>query len=83
MLEVASGTTGSVAIARPAIGRGGTNALYLRPPGVIGLHFGGEFAGTVPPRCGGEAHSFPAARIAGTSAGSRRTRDLERLRRAV
>jgi 2-phospho-L-lactate guanylyltransferase (CobY/MobA/RfbA family) len=24
----------------PAIGRGGTNALYLRPPAAIGLHFG-------------------------------------------
>ena len=24
----------------PAIGRGGTNALYLAPPDVIGLHFG-------------------------------------------
>lgn len=31
-----------VAVAVPAIGRGGTNALYLRPPGAIGLHFGDE-----------------------------------------
>ncbi len=42
MLEAAAATTGPVAIAAPAIGRGGTNALYLRPPGVIGLHFGGD-----------------------------------------
>lgn len=27
-------------LAAPAVGRGGTNALYLRPPDVIGLHFG-------------------------------------------
>jgi len=42
LLDFAAGTTGPVAIAAPAIGRGGTNALYLRPPGVIGLHFGGD-----------------------------------------
>lgn len=29
-----------VAVAAPAVGRGGTNALYLRPPDAIGLHFG-------------------------------------------
>ena len=29
-----------VVVAVPAIGRGGTNALYLRPPDAIGLHFG-------------------------------------------
>jgi 2-phospho-L-lactate guanylyltransferase len=31
-----------VVVAVPAIGRGGTNALYLRPPDAIGLHFGNE-----------------------------------------
>ena len=31
-----------VAVAVPAIGRGGTNALYLRPPDAIGLHFGDD-----------------------------------------
>ena len=31
-----------VAVAVPAIGRGGTNALYLRPPSAIGLHFGDD-----------------------------------------
>jgi len=31
-----------VAVAVPAIGRGGTNALYLRPPGAIGMHFGDD-----------------------------------------
>ena len=42
LLDFAGTTSGPVAIAAPAIGRGGTNALYLRPPGVIGLHFGGD-----------------------------------------
>jgi 2-phospho-L-lactate/phosphoenolpyruvate guanylyltransferase len=30
------------AVAVPALGRGGTNALYLRPPDAIGLHFGDD-----------------------------------------
>ena len=29
-------------LAAPATGRGGTNALYLCPPGVIDLHFGDD-----------------------------------------
>jgi len=29
-------------LAAPATGRGGTNALYLKPPGACGLHFGDE-----------------------------------------
>ena len=31
-----------VAVAVPAVGRGGTNALYLRPPHAITLHFGSD-----------------------------------------
>ena len=31
-----------VAVAVPAVGRGGTNALYLRPADAIGLHFGDD-----------------------------------------
>jgi len=42
MLLSASRRPAPVAVAAPAIGRGGTNALYLRPPGAIGLHFGDE-----------------------------------------
>ena len=40
LLETAAGVKGPVVVAAPAIGRGGTNALYLRPPDAIGLHFG-------------------------------------------
>jgi 2-phospho-L-lactate guanylyltransferase len=29
-------------LAAPAYGRGGTNALYLRPPGAVSLHFGAD-----------------------------------------
>lgn len=42
MLQEAARLASPVAVAAPAIGRGGTNALYLRPPDAIGLHFGDE-----------------------------------------
>ena len=42
LLEAAARVKGSVVVAAPAIGRGGTNALYLRPPDAIGLHFGDD-----------------------------------------
>jgi len=42
MLDASARHPAPVAVAAPAIGRGGTNALYLRPPNVMGLHFGDE-----------------------------------------
>ena len=42
LLALGAGGEGPVAVAVPAVGRGGTNALYLRPPGAINLHFGGD-----------------------------------------
>jgi len=36
----AAGALSPVAVAAAATGRGGTNALFLRPPDAIGLHFG-------------------------------------------
>lgn len=42
LLDSAARHKAPVAVAVPAIGRGGTNALYLRPPDAIGLHFGGD-----------------------------------------
>ena len=42
MLQAAARLPAPVVVAAPAIGRGGTNALYLRPPDAIGLHFGDE-----------------------------------------
>jgi 2-phospho-L-lactate/phosphoenolpyruvate guanylyltransferase len=40
VLESAARMDAPVAVAVPAVGRGGTNALYLRPPHAIALHFG-------------------------------------------
>lgn len=42
LLKAAGRLRSPVAVAAPAIGRGGTNALYLRPPNAVGLHFGDE-----------------------------------------
>jgi 2-phospho-L-lactate guanylyltransferase len=42
LLEIAGSLSSPVVVAVPAIGRGGTNALYLRPPDAIGLHFGDD-----------------------------------------
>jgi 2-phospho-L-lactate guanylyltransferase len=40
VLESASRLKSPVAMAVPAVGRGGTNALYLRPPDAVTLQFG-------------------------------------------
>ena len=42
MLVAAARFPAPVAVAAAATGRGGTNALYLRPPAAVGLHFGDE-----------------------------------------
>lgn len=40
MLAMADRIQGRVVVAAPATARGGTNALYLRPPQAVRLHFG-------------------------------------------
>ena len=42
ILDAGARHASPVVVAAAAIGRGGTNALYLRPPDAIGLHFGDE-----------------------------------------
>jgi 2-phospho-L-lactate guanylyltransferase len=42
VLEAGSRIEPPVAVAVRAVGRGGTNALYLRPPRAISLHFGSD-----------------------------------------
>ena len=45
MLSAARRVGSPGVLAAPATGRGGTNALYLSPPGVIDLHFGDDSLG--------------------------------------
>lgn len=42
LLAAGASEPAPVAVAVPAVGRGGTNALYMRPPSAINLHFGGD-----------------------------------------
>jgi 2-phospho-L-lactate guanylyltransferase len=42
LLEAARAVAAPAAVAVPALGRGGTNALYLNPPDAISLHFGAD-----------------------------------------
>jgi 2-phospho-L-lactate guanylyltransferase len=42
MLQVAGRVVPPAVVAAPAIGRGGTNALYMSPPDAISLHFGAD-----------------------------------------
>jgi 2-phospho-L-lactate guanylyltransferase len=42
MLAGAGRMAGRAVVAAPATGRGGTNALFMRPPGVIDPHFGDD-----------------------------------------
>jgi 2-phospho-L-lactate guanylyltransferase len=42
VLGIAAGLEAPAVVAVPAVGRGGTNAIYLNPPGAIGLHFGAD-----------------------------------------
>lgn len=42
VLQVASNLASPVVVAVPAIGRGGTNALYINPPDAIAMHFGDD-----------------------------------------
>jgi 2-phospho-L-lactate/phosphoenolpyruvate guanylyltransferase len=42
LLEVGGRVAPPAAVAVPALGRGGTNALFLNPPDAISLHFGDD-----------------------------------------
>lgn len=42
LLRFCESLTPPAVVAVPALGRGGTNALFLAPPDVIGLHFGDD-----------------------------------------
>jgi 2-phospho-L-lactate guanylyltransferase len=83
MLDVAASTTGPVAIAAPAIGRGGTNALYLRPPSVIGLHFGGDSLALFRRDAESRGVPFSLHESAAFALDLDEPMDLARLRRAV
>ncbi len=83
LLREASRLAPPVVVAVPATGRGGTNALYLRPPRAIGLHFGADSLAAFRREAQGlgvrfEIHISPAMAL-----DLDEPADLARLRRAV
>jgi len=83
VLDAAAAEAGPLALAVPAIGRGGTNALYLRPPGVINLHFGGDSLALFRHDAEARGIAFVIHESAEMALDLDEPPDLERLRRAV
>lgn len=83
LLKAAEAEDGPVVIAVPAIGRGGTNALYLRPPDVIDLHFGGDSLALFRHDASRRNIRFAVYESAEMALDLDEPQDLERMRRAV
>jgi 2-phospho-L-lactate guanylyltransferase len=72
-----------VAVAVPAIGRGGTNALYLRPPDAVTLHFGSESLAKFRHEAEDRGVNFSVHHSDAMALDLDEPADLARLRRAV
>ena len=72
-----------VAVAVPAIGRGGTNALYLAPPDAVGLHFGDDSLARFREDAEGRGVKFAVHHSDAMALDLDEPSDLARLRRAV
>jgi len=72
-----------VAMAVPAVGRGGTNALYLRPPGAITLNFGADSLAKFRHEAETRQVSFVVHHSDAMALDLDEPGDLARLRRAV
>jgi 2-phospho-L-lactate guanylyltransferase (CobY/MobA/RfbA family) len=82
LLDVAGGLAAPVAVAVPAVGRGGTNALYLNPPNAIGLHFGADSLAEFQREAERRGVSFVVQRSDAMALDLDDPADLARLRRA-
>ena len=83
MLTAADRQPAPVVVAAPAFGRGGTNALYLRPPGVIRMHFGDESLAKFRADAEGRGVHFAVHQSDAMGLDLDEPEDLARLRRAV
>ena len=83
LLAVAALHSSPVAVAAPAVGRGGTNALYLRPPDAIGLHFGDDSLAKFQHEAGTKGVAFVVHQSEAMALDVDEPADLARLRRAV
>ena len=83
MLDAAAMLKPPVVVAAPAIGRGGTNALYLRPPDAIALHFGDDSLAKFQEDAEARGVRFAVHRSDALALDLDEPSDLARLRRAV
>lgn len=83
MLDAAARHETPVAVAAPAAGRGGTNALYLRPPQAIGLHFGDDSLAKFQHEAETKGVEFALHHTDAMALDVDEPEDLARLRRAV
>jgi 2-phospho-L-lactate guanylyltransferase (CobY/MobA/RfbA family) len=70
-------------VAVPAVGRGGTNALYLRPPDAIALHFGDDSLAKFRRESEARGVAFAVHHSDAMALDLDEPADLARLRRAV
>jgi 2-phospho-L-lactate/phosphoenolpyruvate guanylyltransferase len=83
VLQAAGRLKAPVVVAVPAIGRGGTNALYLRPADAIGMHFGDESLAKFKDEAEARGVKFVVHRSEAIALDLDEPSDLERLSRAV
>jgi 2-phospho-L-lactate/phosphoenolpyruvate guanylyltransferase len=83
VLEAGSRLKAPAAMAVPAVGRGGTNALYLRPPDAITLHFGDDSLAQFRQEAESRSVTFAVHHSDAMALDLDEPGDLARLRRAV
>ena len=83
VLETAARFEAPVVVAVPAVGRGGTNALYLRPPHAITLHFGSDSLAKFRQEAQSRGVEFVVHHSDAMALDLDEPGDLARLRRAV
>lgn len=83
LLAAAAGVASPAVVVVPAVGRGGTNALYLRPPGAIGLHFGADSLASFRHEAESHGVNFAVHRSDAMALDLDEPADLTLLRRAV
>jgi 2-phospho-L-lactate guanylyltransferase len=83
LLDDAARRASPVAVAAAAVGRGGTNALYLRPPDAIGLHFGDDSLAKFLYEAESKGVAFVVHQSDAMALDVDEPADLARLRRAV
>ena len=83
LLDEAARHESPLVVAGPAVGRGGTNALYLRPPDAVGLHFGDDSLAKFAHEAEAKGVAFVVHRSDAMALDVDEPADLARLRRAV